>query len=327
MYAMKKILVTGGAGYIGSACAEYLLDNGYGVVVFDSLETGHRGAVDSRAEFVEGNLADRDLIVDLVKNGGFDGIMHFAAYSLVGESMTNPGKYFRNNLGAGINLLDAAVEGKVGSFVFSSTCATYGEPTRIPIPETEKQSPINSYGESKLMFEKALKWYNSIFGLKYAALRYFNAAGATGKFGEDHKPETHLIPLVLQVALGKRDSIKIFGDDYPTADGTCVRDYIHILDLAQAHMLALDAKESGHYNLGTGNGLSVKEIVDVAREVTGHPIPAEVEPRRPGDPPRLIGDSALAKKKLGWKPEFEDPEAVISSAWNWMQKFPDGYKK
>jgi len=318
-------LVTGGAGYIGSACAEYLLDRGFEVVVFDSLETGHRNAVDPRADFVEGNLSDRDLIIGLVGDGGFDGIMHFAAYSLVGESMENPGKYFRNNLGAGINLLDAAIAGEVESFVFSSTCATYGEPTRVPIPETEKQSPINAYGESKLMFEKALKWYNEIFGLKYAALRYFNAAGATDNFGEDHNPETHLIPLVLQVALGKRDSIKIFGDDYPTPDGTCVRDYIHILDLAQAHMLALDAKESGHYNLGTGNGLSVKEIVDVARKVTGHPIPAEVVPRRPGDPPKLIGCSERAKKELGWKPEFENATDIISSAWNWTERHPDGY--
>ena len=322
---MKKILVAGGAGYIGSACAEYLLDRDFEVVVFDSLVTGHRGAVDKRAEFVQGDLADRDLIVDLVAKGGFYGIMHFAAFSLVGESMTDPGKYFRNNLGAGINLLDAAVAGKVEAFVFSSTCATYGEPELIPIPETEKQLPINAYGESKLMFEKALKWYNEIFGLKYAALRYFNASGATGRFGEDHQPETHLIPLVLQVAQGKRESIKVFGDDYPTPDGTCVRDYIHILDLAQAHMLALDAEESGHYNLGTGNGLSVKEIIDVSREVTGHPIPAETVPRRAGDPPRLIGCSDKARSKLKWDPKYENSYDIISSAWKWQQSHPDGY--
>ncbi|MCK5844756.1 MAG: UDP-glucose 4-epimerase GalE, partial [Victivallales bacterium] len=224
---MRKILVAGGAGYIGSACAEYLLDRNFDVVVYDSLVTGHRDAVDERAEFVQGDLEDRKTIIELVRCGNFDGIMHFAAFSLVGESMTDPGKYFRNNLGAGINLLDAAVTGEVKSFVFSSTCATYGEPDAIPITETEKQSPINPYGESKLMFEKALKWYNEIFGLRYAALRYFNASGATGKFGEDHRPETHLIPLVLQVAQDKRDSIKLFGDDYPTPDGTCIRDYIH----------------------------------------------------------------------------------------------------
>ncbi|HBC88077.1 MAG TPA: UDP-glucose 4-epimerase GalE [Lentisphaeria bacterium] len=322
-----KILVTGGAGYIGSACTEYLLDKGYKVTVFDSLVTGHRGAVDKRAEFVKGDLADRELIISVLKKGGFDGIMHFAAYSLVGESMTNPGKYFQNNLGAGINLLDGAVEGKVKSFVFSSTCATYGEPTQIPIPETEKQSPINAYGESKLMFEKALKWYNQIFGIKYAALRYFNAAGATKQFGEDHSPETHLVPLVLKVALGKMKSIKIFGEDYQTPDGTCIRDYIHILDLAQAHELALSAPRSGHYNLGTGNGYSVKQIIDVSRKVTGHAIPADIVERRPGDPPRLIGCSALAKKELGWKPQFENVEAVIQSAWDWTKKNPEGYKK
>ncbi|MFZ2657001.1 MAG: UDP-glucose 4-epimerase GalE [Victivallales bacterium] len=322
-----KILVAGGAGYIGSACTEYLLDKGYKVTVFDSLVTGHRDAVDKRAEFIKGDLADRDLIISVLKNGGFDGIMHFAAYSLVGESMTNPGKYFQNNLGAGINLLDGAVVGKVKSFVFSSTCATYGEPTQIPIPETEKQSPINPYGESKLMFEKALKWYNQIFGLKYAALRYFNAAGACKQFGEDHSPETHLVPLVLKVALGKMKSIKIFGEDYPTPDGTCIRDYIHILDLAQAHELALNARRSGHYNLGTGNGYSVKEIIDVSRKVTGHKIPADIVERRPGDPPRLIGCSTLAKKELGWKPQFENVEAVIQSAWDWTKKNPEGYKK
>ena len=324
---MKRVLIAGGAGYIGSACTEYLLDRDYEVVVFDSLVTGHREAVDKRAEFVKGDLADRDLIIDVVKNGKFDGIMHFAAFSLVGESMTDPGKYFRNNLGSGINLLDGAVAGEVKSFVFSSTCATYGEPTQIPIPESEKQEPINPYGESKLMFEKALKWYHEIFGIDYAALRYFNASGATENFGEDHQPETHLIPLVLQVAQGKRDSIKIFGDDYQTPDGTCIRDYIHILDLAQAHMLALDVKESGHYNLGTGNGLSVKEIIEVSRTVTGHVIPAETVPRRAGDPPRLIGCADRAKEVLGWKPAFENANDIISSAWKWAQKFPDGYKE
>ena len=324
---MEKILVAGGAGYIGSACVEYLLDRGFDVVVVDSLATGHSDAVDKRAEFIECDLNDRDKIISIVGGAAFSGIMHFAAYSLVGESMEDPGKYFSNNLGAGINLLDAAVKGNVKSFVFSSTCATYGDPTQVPIPETEKQDPINPYGESKLMFEKALKWYNRIFGLKYAALRYFNAAGATGEFGEDHRPESHLIPLVLQVALGKRDSIKIFGDDYPTRDGTCVRDYIHILDLAQAHMLALDAPESGHYNLGTGNGLTVKEIIDTAREVTGHPIPAETATRRPGDPPELIGQSKRAKEELGWRPQFENARDIIASAWEWMRKHPDGYER
>jgi len=324
---MARILITGGAGYIGSACTELLLDRGHTVTVFDSLATGHRAAVDPRAQFIHGDLADRELIQRTMTDGHFAGIMHFAACSLVGESMTDPGKYFRNNLGSGINLLDAAAAAKVPRLVFSSTCATYGEPTQIPIPETEKQDPINPYGESKLMFERALAWYERIHGLQYAALRYFNAAGATLNFGEDHRPETHLIPIVLQVALGKRPQIMIYGDDYPTPDGTCIRDYIHILDLAEAHLLALSAPRSGHYNLGTGNGLSVKEILEVARAVTGHPIPAKVVARRPGDPPRLIGASARAKAELGWRPQFEDAREIIASAWRWAQRFPDGYSE
>jgi len=324
---MKQILVTGGAGYIGSACAEYLIDLGYHVVVFDSLATGHRDAVDKRAEFVHGDLADRDFTINTLKRIRPDGIMHFAAFSLVGESMTDPGKYFRNNLGAGINLLDGALAAGAQSFVFSSTCATYGEPEKIPIAETEKQKPINAYGESKLMFEKALHWYSLIYGIKYSSLRYFNAAGATANFGEDHRPETHLVPLVLQCATGKRDSIKIFGEDYPTPDGTCIRDYIHILDLAQAHELALHSKESGAYNLGTGNGYSVKEIIEASRAVTGRKINIEISERRPGDPPRLVGSSTLAKQKLGWNPKFENIHAVIESAWKWTLKFPNGYGK
>ena len=320
-----KVLVCGGAGYIGSACTEYLLDNGYEVCVFDSLITGHRKAVDPRAEFIEGDLGDRNFIIDVCKQGKFDAIMHFAAFSLVGESMQDPSKYFRNNLANGINLADAAVAGGVKTIVFSSTAATFGEPEESPIRETTTQNPINPYGESKLCFEKVLKWYNKIHGIKYAALRYFNAAGATENFGEDHSPETHLIPIILQVAQGKREKIMLFGDDYDTPDGTCVRDYIHILDLAQAHMLALDAPESGHYNLGTGNGLSVKEIVEAAREVTGHPIPGEVAPRRSGDPDRLIACSDHARKALGWKPQFENAHDIISSAWKWIQKNPAGY--
>ena len=320
-----KIFVAGGAGYIGSGCTEYLLDNGHEVTVFDSLITGHKDAVDKRAEYVKGDLADRELVFDVIKNGKFDGIMHFAAFSLVGESMQNPGKYFMNNDASGINLLDAAVEGNVKSFVFSSTAATFGIPEEMPITEKTPQNPINPYGESKLIFEKMLRWYSEIHGLKYTALRYFNAAGATKCFGEDHSPETHLIPLILQVALGKRDSIKIFGDDYNTPDGTCLRDYIHITDLAQAHMLALNAPKSGHYNLGNGNGYSVKEIIEVAREVTGHPIPAEVEPRRSGDPDKLVADSTLIKKELGWKPQFENVRDVVSSAWEWFKKYPEGY--
>ena len=322
-----NILVCGGAGYIGSACTEYLLDHGHQVTVFDALITGHRDAVDPRAKFVFGDLADRDLILKVCRENNFEAIMHFAAFSLVGESMKDPGKYFRNNLCNGVNLADAAVASGVRTIVFSSTAATFGEPDEIPIRETTTQLPINPYGESKLCFEKVLKWYHRIHGLQYAALRYFNAAGASVNFGEDHNPESHLIPIILQVAQGKRDKIMIYGDDYETPDGTCIRDYIHILDLAQAHMLALTAPESGHYNLGTGNGLSVKEIIETARAVTGHPIPADVAPRRSGDPPRLIACSDLAKAKLGWKPQFEDPHPIIESAWKWRQKFPGGYAK
>ena len=322
---MKQIFIAGGAGYIGSACTEYMLNKGYQVTVFDSLVTGHEKAIDKRATFIRGDLADREKLLEIFRNGSYDAVMHFAAFSLVGESMKDPGKYFRNNLANAINLADAAVEGKVQAFVFSSTAATFGEPKEIPIAETAEQLPINPYGESKLCFEKVLKWYSRIYGLKYVALRYFNAAGATENFGEDHHPESHLIPILLQVAQGKREKAMIFGDDYDTPDGTCIRDYIHILDLAQAHEKALYAPRSGHYNLGTGAGLSVKEILDTARKVTGHPIPADVVPRRPGDPPRLIACSDLAKKELGWKPEYENAGAIIESVWKWLRKHPDGY--
>ena len=322
---MKRVFVAGGAGYIGSACTEYLLDKGYEVTVFDDLITGHRSAVDPRARFVRGNLEDRDLLIPLVRDGKFDAIMHFAAFSLVGESMTDPGKYFRNNLANAINLADAAVAGNVRSFVFSSTAATFGQPETSPIREHDRQIPINPYGESKLCFEKVLHWYHEIHGLQYAALRYFNAAGATGKYGEDHRPESHLIPIILQVAQGKREKIMVFGNDYDTPDGSCIRDYIHILDLAQAHELAMSAPESGHYNLGTGNGLSVLEIIDAARKVTGHAIPCEIAPRRAGDPARLVACSDRARQMLGWKPQFESAEAIIESAWKWRLAHPDGY--
>ena len=323
---MKKIFIAGGAGYIGSACTEYMLNHGYQVTVFDSLVTGHEKAVDPRAEFIRGDLAEREKLLELFRKGGYDAVMHFAAFSLVGESMKDPGKYFRNNLANAINLADAAVEGKVQAFVFSSTAATFGEPENIPIREHDTQKPINPYGESKLCFEKVLNWYSRIYGLKYVALRYFNAAGATENYGEDHNPESHLIPILLQVAQGRREKAMLFGDDYDTPDGTCIRDYIHILDLAQAHEKALYAPRSGHYNLGTGNGLSVKEILETARRVTGKPIPADVVPRRPGDPPRLIACSDLAKKELGWQPQFENAEAIIQSVWKWMAKFPNGYQ-
>ncbi len=322
---MAKVLVTGGAGYIGSVCTEYLLEHGYEVTVFDALFTGHRSAVDPRAEFIYGDLADREKIIEVCRKGKFDAVMHFAAFSLVGESMTDPSKYFRNNLASAINLADAAVQGEVKNFVFSSTAATFGQPERIPIAEYDRQVPINPYGESKLCFEKVLKWYHEIYGINYAALRYFNAAGASEAHGEDHRPESHLIPIILQTAAGKRACLKLFGDDYDTPDGSCIRDYIHVWDLAQAHELALHAKESGHYNLGTGNGLSVFEIIKAAEAVTGKKIPFEIAPRRAGDPARLIACSDRARKELNWAPKFEDAQTIVESAWKWRMKFPEGY--
>ena len=323
---MKKILIAGGAGYIGSVCTEYMLDRDFDVTVVDALITGHRAAVDPRVtEFVNLDLADRDGLIKLCERGKFDAIMHFAAFSLVGESMQDPGKYFRNNLANAINLADAARYGNVKRIVFSSTAATFGIPESVPIAEDAPQKPINPYGESKLCFEKVLAWYKAVHDIDYTALRYFNAAGASSNYGEDHSPETHLIPIILQVAQGKREKLMVFGDDYDTFDGSCIRDYIHVIDLAQAHMKALYAPGSGHYNLGTGNGLSVFEIVEAARRVTGHPIPLEIAPRRAGDPPKLIADSTRARKELNWQPELENAEAIISSAWQWLQKHPQGY--
>ena len=322
---MKKVLVAGGAGYIGSACTEYLLDHDYEVVVFDALFTGHRSAVDPRARFVQGDLADKESLTHLCKKEKFDAVMHFAAFSLVGESMTAPAKYFRNNFCNALNLADAAVESGVERFVFSSTAATFGNPEYVPIDENAPQNPINPYGESKLCFEKVLKWYSRIYGLKYAALRYFNAAGATEFHGEDHRPETHLIPIILQTLRGKRDKLMLYGNDYDTPDGSCIRDYIHILDLAQAHEKALYAPESGHYNLGTGNGLSVFEIIAAAEEVTGKKVNYEIAPRRAGDPPRLIACSDRARKELQWQPQHESALDIIESAWKWQEKFPEGY--
>jgi UDP-glucose 4-epimerase len=251
--------------------------------------------------------------------------MHFAANALVGESMENPSKYFRNNVGNGLNLLDAMLESRVARLVFSSTCAIFGPPDRLPIDETLPAQPINPYGESKLAFEKILKWYDQIHGLRFVALRYFNAAGASEKFGEDHRIETHLIPNVLQVALGQKPEVAIFGTDYETADGTCIRDYIHILDLARAHILALGSKKSDFYNLGTGGGSSVREVIDTVGKVTGRKIAVVEKPRRPGDPPRLIASSAKIQRELGWKPQFQSLDAIIESAWKWHQKFPTGY--
>lgn len=320
-----KILVVGGAGYIGSVCAELLLDEGHTVSIFDNLSEGHRAAIDPRAQFVEGDLQDRKLIGTTLSKQKPDAVMHFAANALVGESMQNPSKYFRNNVANGLNLLDGMVSAGVGKIVFSSTCATFGPPEKLPIDESTPQRPINPYGESKLAFEKILKWYDQIHGLKFVALRYFNAAGASVKFGEDHRIETHLIPNVLKVALGEKPNVEIFGTDYETPDGTCIRDYIHIIDLAQAHILALNASKSDFYNLGTGGGASVRQVIDSCRKVTGRKIEVVEKPRRPGDPPRLIASSEKIKRELGWKPRFQSLDTILESAWKWHRKFPRGY--
>lgn len=320
-----KVLVTGGAGYIGSVTSELLLDEGHDVAIFDNFEKGHRSAVDPRARLHVGDLRNPQQIQDAVKAEMPDAIMHFAAYIEVGESMQDPLKFFDNNTRGGFQLVRAMTDRGIPKFIFSSTCATYGKPERIPIDENEKQKPESPYGESKRQLEGILQWLHQIHGTQTVYLRYFNASGATEKFGEDHDPETHLIPLVLQVPLGQRDTISIFGDDYDTPDGACIRDYIHIVDLAQAHIRALESDQSGPFNLGNGNGYSVKQVVDVAREVTGHPIPAEVAPRRAGDPPVLVANSNKARSVLGWNPQHADLKTIIQHAWNWHRAHPHGY--
>jgi UDP-glucose 4-epimerase len=321
-----KVFVTGGAGYIGSVTTELLLNEGHEVTVFDNLEYGHRDAVDPRATFVEGDLLDGAGLTAAMQEAGPDAVMHFAAYALVGESMERPERYFRNNVTGGVNLADAMLASGVKKIVFSSTCATYGQPDRVPITEDTPQRPANPYGESKLMYEHILDWYRQLHGMEPVFLRYFNACGATEKFGEDHTPESHLIPIVLKTALGQRDKVSIFGDDYDTPDGTCLRDYIHICDLGQAHILALEPGVTGAFNLGNGNGYSVKEVIDVAREVTGKEIPADVTPRRPGDPARLIAAADKAKTELKWDPKFPDLATIVKSAWDWHCAHPGGYE-
>ena len=320
-----KILVTGGAGYIGSICTELLLDEGNDVAVLDNLSEGHRRAIDPRAEFFEGDLSDVAKIRSTIAQSKPDAVMHFAASALVAESMRDPSKYFRNNIAGGLNLLDAMIASGVCRLIFSSTCAIFGPPERLPIDETLPPRPINPYGESKLAFEKILHWYDQIHGLKFVSLRYFNAAGASENFGEDHRIETHLIPNVLKVALGQKPHVELYGTDYETPDGTCIRDYIHIVDLARAHILALESPKSEFYNLGTGGGSSVREVIDAARKVTGRKIDIVEKPRRPGDPPRLIASSEKIKRELGWRPKFQSLERIIESAWKWHEKFPDGY--
>lgn len=322
-----KIMVVGGAGYIGSVTVEQLLKAGHEVVVFDSLLKGHREAVPEGAAFVHGDMANQADLTRAFEQYPVDAVMHFAALSLVGESVTHPSKYFINNVANGLKLLDTMLEFGVKKFVFSSTAAVYGEPTEWPIHEDFPHAPTNPYGESKLAFEKVLKWYEGAYGLRYATLRYFNAAGATERVGEDHEPETHLIPLVLQVAQGKRSHVSMFGDDYPTPDGTCVRDYIHVIDLADAHIRALSILDtkSGTFNLGNGKGFSVKEVVEAARKVTGHAIPAQVAPRRAGDPSVLVASSDRIRQELGWNPQHADLESIIGDAWKWHLAHPNGY--
>jgi UDP-glucose 4-epimerase len=327
-----SILVCGGAGYIGSHMVAHLLERNEDVVILDNLEKGHKDALLGGKLYV-GDLRDKEILNRVFTENKIDAVIDFAAYSLVGESMSEPLKYFNNNVYGTINLLESMKEHGVKYIVFSSTAATYGEPKFIPITEDSETIPTNAYGESKLLVEKILRWCDHAYGIKYTALRYFNAAGAhvNGKIGEDHSPETHLIPLILDVALGNREKIMMFGDDYDTKDGTCIRDYIHVSDLANAHSLALERLKNGgestSYNLGNGTGFSVKEMVDVARKVTGHAIPAEVAPRRAGDPATLIASSDRAIKELGWKPEFNDVETIISTAWNWHKNHPQGYDK
>jgi UDP-glucose 4-epimerase len=325
-----KILVTGGAGYIGSIVTEELINQGDQVVVFDNLLYGHRAAVHPQAEFVYGDLADRETVKALFDAHSFDGIMHFASYTLVGESMQQPFLYLGVNVRNALNMLEEAVAHGVKRFILSSTANLFDQPERMPIDEKERIVPGSPYGESKNIIERILAWLDRIHGFRYAALRYFNAAGAspTGERGEDHDPETHLIPRVLQVALGQRDKIGIYGDDYPTRDGTCVRDYIHITDLAQAHILALRALDEGSrtYNLGNGQGYTVKEVIDTCRQVTDHPIPAEVGPRRPGDPATLVAGSAKIQRELGWEPRYPDLRTIIEHAWQWHRTHPNGYR-
>lgn len=324
-----KILVIGGAGYVGSHTVKQLIRNGHEVTVYDNLSRGHRGSVPSEL-LVLGELSDRRKLQELFIEREIDAVMHFAAFALVGESVAQPAMYYQNNVTATLELLEAMRAAGVWRIVFSSTTATYGQPDIIPIAETTPQLPINPYGFTKLVVEHALRDYAHAYGFGAAALRYFNAAGASpdGDIGEDHDPESHLIPLVLQTALGQRERIGIFGEDYPTPDGTCIRDYIHVDDLADAHLRALSLLEPGsnlQLNLGTGHGHSVKAVIEACRKVTGHAIPVTVEERRAGDPAELVADSRLAQRVLGWKPVYTDIESIVSTAWKWHQSHPRGY--
>lgn len=324
------ILVTGGAGYIGSHTVRQLEQAGHRVVVYDNLVKGHRNSV-KNSVFIKGDIFDSDLLADTIKRHTITSVVHFAAYSVVGESMEKPREYYHNNVGGTLNLLDVMLAGGVNKLVFSSSAAVYGEPEKTPITEDMPKNPTSVYGRTKVMMEEAMADYARAYGLKYIALRYFNACGADidGDIGEDHRPETHLVPLVLQACLGKTDGIKIFGDDYPTEDGTCLRDYIHVTDLAQAHVLALEALYQGHdsevYNLGNGSGFSVKEIIEAAEAVTGITIPKQVVARRPGDPAVLVAGSEKIRRDLGWQPQYSDIKSIIETAWRWHKSYPAGF--
>ena len=323
-----RVLVTGGAGYIGSVVAQQLIAAGHQVVVYDNLSKGHRAVVPREAEFIAGDVGDRAAI-DSALQRGIEAVMHFAAFIEAGESMQAPERYFRNNSAHALTLLEAMRTRGIKQLVFSSTAAVYGEPEGTPIEETHPLRPTNAYGESKLMVEQMLSWFHRAYGLHYASLRYFNAAGAVGNLGEAHQPESHLIPLILQVALGHREHITINGDDYPTSDGTCVRDYVHVSDIAQAHLLALDALQSRSqliYNLGNGEGFSVRQVLAACRKVTGHPIPETIGPRRAGDPAVLVASSRKIQGELGWKPRNTNLEGIVASAWEWHRQNPRGYQ-
>jgi UDP-glucose 4-epimerase len=323
-----KVLITGGAGYIGATAVRLLLKHGHEVTALDNLSQGHRQAVPEKARLVIADLADRETLSSLFQESKFDAVMHFAASALVGESMQHPEKYFRNNVVSSLNLLECCANHKVSRFVFSSTAATFGDPKTSLIDENSPKNPLNPYGESKLQVEAMMHWFQQIHGVRYATLRFFNVAGAWDGHGEHHDPESHLIPIVLKVALGKRESVSVFGSDYPTPDGTCIRDYVHIYDLAMAHLLVLDAlkeREALAYNLGNGNGFSVREVIEAARKVTGRPIATVESPRRPGDPPVLVASSAKIGKELGWKPRYDKLEEIIQTAWDWHQAHPNGY--
>lgn len=325
-----KVLVAGGAGYIGSQVNEDLNRQGHQTVVLDSLTKGHRGAVTS-GKLIQGDISDTELVKKVLKEEKIEAVIHFAAFSLVGESVTSPAKYFRNNIGGGQALLDAMIECDVKRIVFSSTAAVYGEPVKIPIPEDHPQNPTNPYGFSKLTFEGIMKTYDRAYGLRFMALRYFNAAGADpeGKMGEDHQPESHLIPIVLQAALGQREYLELYGTDYPTTDGTCIRDYIHVSDLSKAHLLALEALERGAgsniYNLGNGQGYSNRQVIETAEQVTGKKILVKEAPRRAGDPAVLVASAERIRMELGWNPDYPELETIIAHAWNWHKNHPKGY--